>query len=61
MTYYVVIEQDGETARLECQSYAEAQQVKVSFENYGKCQNISIEQDEEEHDELPSYDPDVDG
>lgn len=44
MTYYVVIEQDGETARLECSSYAEAQQVKVSFENYGKCQNISIEQ-----------------
>ena len=44
MTYYVVIEQDSETARLECQSLTEAHEVKVSFENYGKCQNISIEQ-----------------
>lgn len=43
MTYYVVIEQDGDVARLACDSLAEAHQVKISFENYGKCQNISIE------------------
>ena len=48
MTYYVVIQQDGETARLECQTLAEAQQVKVSFENYGKCQNISIDRSDKE-------------
>lgn len=39
----VVIVQDGETARLECDSYEEAHRVKVSFENYGKCQSITIE------------------
>lgn len=45
MTYYVVVEQDDETARLECATQEEAHLVKVSFENYGKCQNISIEQE----------------
>ena len=44
MMYIVVIEQAGEQARLECDSLEEAHRVKVSFENYGKCQNIRIEQ-----------------
>ena len=43
MVYIVVIKQEGETARLECATLEEAQKVKVSFENYGKCENITIE------------------
>ncbi len=43
MKYDVVIVQNGETARLPCDSYDEAVRVKVSFENYGKCQSITIE------------------
>ena len=43
MNYTVVIEQDGEQARLDCETYEEAVRVKVSFENYGKCQSIEIE------------------
>lgn len=43
MKYFVVIEQDGEIARLECETLQEAQKVKVSFENYGKCESITIE------------------
>ena len=43
MTYIVVIEQDGDTARLECATLEEAEQVKRSFINYGKCQSVSIE------------------
>ena len=43
MTYTVVILQDGERARLDCETYEEAVQVKRSFENYGKCQSIEIE------------------
>ena len=43
MTYTVVIVQDGKTARLECATYEEAQQVRQSFVNYGKCQSVSIE------------------
>jgi hypothetical protein len=44
MKYIVVIEQAGDQATLECESLEEAQRVKVSFENYGRCQNIRIEQ-----------------
>ena len=44
MKYIVIIEQDGDFARLECDTLEEAQRVKVSFENYGRCQNIRIEQ-----------------
>lgn len=43
MTYYVVIEQDGETARLACSTLEEAHQVRRSFENWGRCSNITIE------------------
>lgn len=43
MTYIVVIIQNNEEARLLCDTFEEAQRVKVSFENYGKCENISIE------------------
>ena len=44
MKYIVIIEQAGEQARLECDSLEEAQRVKVSFENYGGCSSIRIEQ-----------------
>lgn len=43
MKYDVVIVQDGETGKLECDTYEEALRVKASFENYGKCQSITIE------------------
>lgn len=43
MIYIVVIVQDGETARLECSTLEEAQQVRQSFVNYGKCQSVEIE------------------
>ena len=43
MTYTVVILQDGETARLKCETLEEAQQVRQSFINYGKCQEVRIE------------------
>ncbi len=43
MSYTVVIVQDGGTARLECKSYEEALSVKISFENYGRCQEVRIE------------------
>lgn len=43
MKYVVIIKQDGETARIECETIQEAQKVKVSFENYGKCESITIE------------------
>lgn len=43
MIYTVVIQQDGEWARLECKSYEEALSVKISFENYGRCQVVEIE------------------
>jgi hypothetical protein len=39
----VVIVQDGETARLKCATLEEAQQIRQSFVNYGKCQEITIE------------------
>lgn len=46
MTYTVVILQDGETARLACATLEEAQQVRQSFVNYGKCQEVRIEVEE---------------
>ena len=47
MTYAVVILQDGDCARLECTTLEEAQQVRRSFVNYGKCQEVIIEQSQE--------------
>ena len=47
MKYAVVILQDKEYARLECATLEEAQQVKQSFVNYGKYQEVTIEQVEE--------------
>lgn len=46
MTYKVVILQDGECARLECATLEEAIQVRQSFINYGKCQEVRIEVEE---------------
>ena len=43
MKYIVVIEQDGDTALLECASLEEAQLVRRSFVNYGKCSDVRIE------------------
>jgi len=43
LTYVVVILQDGEYARLECETLEEAQSVRQSFVNYGKCQEVTIE------------------
>jgi hypothetical protein len=44
MKYQVVILQDGETARLDCETLEEAQNVRRSFVNYGKCQEVTIEE-----------------
>lgn len=41
--YTVVITQDNEIARLDCETYEEALEVKRSFINYGKCQSVTIE------------------
>lgn len=43
MSYTVVILQDGEQARLDCATLEEAQQVRQSFVNYGKYQEVKIE------------------
>ena len=43
MSYTVVIQQDGDTARLPCASYEEAVQVRQSFVNWGRCQSVEIE------------------
>lgn len=43
MKYTVVVVQEGDTAHLECETYEEALNVKWSFVNYGKCQEITIE------------------
>ncbi len=43
MIYTVVILQDGKTARLACATLEEATQVRQSFINYGKCQEVLIE------------------
>lgn len=44
MNYNVVIRQDGESACLQCATLEEAHQVRLSFINYGKCQEVTIEQ-----------------
>ena len=41
--YTVVINHEGETARLDCETLEEAQQVRRSFVNYGRYQEITIE------------------
>ena len=41
--YVVVILQDGEYARLQCDTLEEAQKVRQSFVNYGKCTEVTIE------------------
>lgn len=46
MTYTVMILQDDETARLPCATLEEAQQVRRSFVNYGKYQEVRIEVEE---------------
>ena len=46
MSYTVVIVQDNEYARINCVSLEEAIRVKISFENYGKCQLVEIEMKE---------------
>lgn len=43
MGYIVLIKQNGETARLECATLEEAQKVRLSFVNYGKCESVTIE------------------
>jgi len=43
MAYVVVIIQDGEEARLSYNTWKEAMHAKISFENYGKCESITIE------------------
>jgi hypothetical protein len=48
MAYVVVIIQNGEEARLMCDTFEEAARVKVSFENYGKCESITIERAQNE-------------
>jgi hypothetical protein len=42
MKYTVIIEHDGEIARLECSSLEEARQVRRSFINYGKYQACGV-------------------
>jgi hypothetical protein len=44
MNYTVVILQDNEYARLDCTTLEEAQDIKRSFVNYGKCQEVKIEE-----------------
>ena len=41
--YSVVIKQNDEFARLDCETLEEALNVKRSFINYGKCQEVTIE------------------
>lgn len=43
MTYTVIIFQDDGIARLVCASLNEAHEVRRSFINYGKCQDVRIE------------------
>jgi len=42
MKYTVIIEHEGEIARLECSSLKEAQEVRRSFINYGEYQSGGI-------------------
>lgn len=48
-TYFVTIKQDGETARLACETLEEAKMVYVSFLNYGKCEDVIIERADNPH------------
>ena len=41
--YQVVIVQDNDIARLDCDNLEEAKLVQRSFVNYGKCQSVTIE------------------
>lgn len=43
ISYYVVIEHEGDTARLECASLEEAKQVRRSFVNWGGYQSVRID------------------
>lgn len=43
MKYAVVILQDGEYAKIDCKTIEEAQSVRRSFVNYGKCQEVTVE------------------
>ena len=43
--YTVVILHNGEVARISCNTLKEAQQVRESFVNYGKYQEVKIEVD----------------
>lgn len=46
-SYVVVIIQNNDEARLDCDTYEEALSVKRSFENYGKYESITIERVEQ--------------
>ena len=43
MIYYVVLTSDGETAKLKCDTYEEAQKVYRAFMNHGKYDTVTIE------------------
>lgn len=43
ISYYVVIEHQGDTARLECDSLEEAVRVRQSFVNWGGYQSVEID------------------
>jgi hypothetical protein len=43
MKYVVVIKQNDDFAKLYCESWEEAMSVKISFVNYGKCQSVEIQ------------------
>lgn len=47
MAYIVIIKQNKEEARLEYTTWEEAISAKISFENYGKCESITIEKKED--------------
>ena len=40
--YKVIILQDNDIAVLDCDTLSEAEQVKQSFINYGKCDSVKI-------------------
>ena len=43
MSYILVVKQDDEYARLDCDTLEQAQCLHRAFVNYGKCQEITIE------------------
>jgi len=55
MKFTVVILQDDDTARLGCSTLEEAERVKQSFINYGKCQNVTIEASSDTSDTVAHY------